>query len=109
MDRELVLKLTQNKPAGQFLLLMKTEIGYFKNKAKNVNMSLNVNWNIVTWLQYQFVGSIAFNLNNSESFAGEKTSYIELNYRGYAYGSESSGSAKFKAALLPFGDRKSVV
>ena len=84
-------------------ILNEMENSYSKNKAKNVNMSLNVNWNIVTWLQYQFVGSIAFNLNNSESFAGEKTSYIELNYRGYAYGSESSGSAKFKAALLPFG------
>ena len=84
-------------------ILNEMENSYSKNKAKNVNMSLNVNWNIVTWLQYQFVGSIAFNLNNSESFAGEKTSYIERNYRGYAYGSESSGSAKFKAALLPFG------
>lgn len=84
-------------------ILNEMENSYSKNNSKNFNISLNVDWSILSWLKYQFVGSIAFGMNNSESFAGEKTSYIERNYRGYAYGSESSGSAKFNAAMLPFG------
>lgn len=84
-------------------ILNEMENSYSKNNSKNFNVSVNADWSITDWLKYQFVGSIAYSMNNSESFAGEKTSYIEKNYRGYAYGSETSGSAKFKAALLPFG------
>ena len=79
------------------------ENSYSKNNSKNFNVSINADWSITDWLKYQFVGSIAYSTNNSESFAGEKTSYIERNYRGYAYGTEPSGSARFNAALLPFG------
>lgn len=84
-------------------ILNEMENSYSKNNSKNFNVSINADWSITDWLKYQFVGSIAYSTNNSESFAGEKTSYIERNYRGYAYGTESSGSAKFNAALLPFG------
>ena len=84
-------------------ILNEMENSYSKNNSKNFNMSLNVNWDVTDWLKYQFVGSIAYGMNNSESYAGEKTSYIEKNYRGYAYNSETSGSAKFNAAMLPFG------
>ena len=84
-------------------ILNEMENSYSKNNSKNFNVSINADWSITDWLKYQFVGSIAYSTNNSESFAGEKTSYIERNYRGYAYGTEPSGSAKFNAALLPFG------
>ena len=84
-------------------ILNEMENSYSKNNSKNFNVSINADWSITDWLKYQFVGSIAYSTNNSESFAGEKTSYIERNYRGYAYGTEPSGSARFNAALLPFG------
>lgn len=76
---------------------------YSKNKSNRFDVSLNLNWDITSWLKYQLVGSVAHNANNSEAYAGEKTYYIASNYRGYDYGTEVSGSAKFKAAMLPFG------
>lgn len=84
-------------------ILNEMDNSYTKNHSKNFNISINADWDITSWLKYQFVGSIAFRANNSEAFAGEKTSYIETNYRGYAFGTEISGSEKFKAAMLPFG------
>lgn len=79
------------------------ENSYSKNKANRFGITIDTDWSVTDWLKYQFVGSIAKNINNSESYAGEKTSYIEINYRGYPYNSESSGSEKFQAAMLPFG------
>lgn len=79
------------------------ENSYSKNKSNRFSVSIDTDWSITDWLRYQVVGSLTSNINNSESYAGEKTSYIELNYRGYPYGTESSGSEKFKAAMLPFG------
>ena len=75
-------------------ILNEMENSYSKNNSKNFNVSINADWSITDWLKYQFVGSIAYSTNNSESFAGEKTSYIERNYRGYAYGTEPSGSSR---------------
>ena len=74
-----------------------------KNKSTSFNASLNISYKILDWLTYQAVGGIARSGNDSEAYAGERSSYIERHYRGYAYGSEESGSAKFKAAMLPFG------
>ena len=76
---------------------------YSKNKSARFDVSINLNWDITSWLKYQFVGSVANSTNNSEAYAGEKTIYIAKNYRGYDYGTETSGSPKFKAAMLPFG------
>ena len=84
-------------------ILHEMENSYSKNDSKNFNISLNADWSITNWLKYQFVGSVAYGMNNAESFAGEKTSYIELNYRGYPYNSEIAGSDRFNAAMLPFG------
>lgn len=74
-----------------------------KNKSTRFDVSINLDWDILPWLKYQFVGSIVNNQNTSEAFAGEKTAYIAKNYRGYDFGTESSGSTKFQAAMLPFG------
>ena len=46
---------------------------------------------------------MAHSSNDSESYKGERTSYIETNYRGYGVGEAEPGSALYKAALLPFG------
>ena len=74
-----------------------------KNKSTSFNASLNISYKILDWLTYQAVGGIVRSGNDSEAYAGERSSYIERHYRGYGYGSEESGSAKFKAAMLPFG------
>ena len=84
-------------------ILNEMENSYSKNNSKNFNVSVNADWSITDWLKYQFVGSIADNHANGESFAGEKTNYITAKYRGYEYGTEKNGSEKYKAAILPFG------
>ena len=79
------------------------ENSYSKNRASQFNMSLNINYKLFDFLTYQATGSLAHSVNDAEAYAGEKTSHIEMLYRGYPYGSEKSGSEKFNAALLPFG------
>ena len=76
---------------------------YSLNKGSNFNASANLSYKILPYLTYQGRASVALNTNNSESFQGEKSSAIERLYRGYAYGSEESGSAKYNAALMPYG------
>ena len=76
---------------------------YSKNKGINFGASTNVDFKILDWLSYQATGSLNQSINDSEGFAGEKTSHVEKFYRGYPYGTEKSGSERFKAALLPFG------
>ena len=76
---------------------------YSKNKGINFNASVNLDFKILDWLSWQATGSISEYINESEGFAGEKTSHVEKFYRGYPYGSEKSGSERFNAALLPFG------
>ena len=96
-------KVLGDKNEYGYNILNEMENSHSKNKSSRFDISVNADWSITNWLKYQFVGSISTSDNNSEAYAGEKTSYIETNYRGYAYGSESSDSEKFKAALLPFG------
>lgn len=79
------------------------ENSYSKNKGVNFSVSANLDYKILDWLSYQVTGSLTQSMNDTEGFAGEKTSHIERLYRGYPYGSEKSGSEKFNAALLPFG------
>lgn len=74
-----------------------------KSNNKTFSVSANVDFKIFEWLNYQFVGSVQQSSNNGESYAGENSSYIEKNYRGYAAGTEEYGSAKYNAALLPVG------
>lgn len=76
---------------------------YSKNTNKNFMTSLNVNFKILEWLNYQFGGSVYQSSNNIESYLGEKSSYVEKNYRGYPAGTEEYGSALYKAAMLPVG------
>ena len=86
-----------------FNIFNEMDNSYSKNKGTSFNASANVSYKILKWLTYQATASLAVNNNNSESYAGEKTSQVEQLYRGYPYGSEKAGSAKFNAALMPYG------
>ncbi len=76
---------------------------YSKNKGVNFNGSATFDFRILDWLSWQGTGSLTQSMNDTEGYAGEKSSHIEQLYRGYPHGSERSGSEKFNAALLPFG------
>lgn len=84
-------------------VLNEMDNSYSKNRGNNFNVSANIDFQVLPWLSYQIVGSMAQSSNDTESFYGEKTSYIECNYRGYAVGAAEPGSDLYKAALLPFG------
>lgn len=79
------------------------ENSYSKNKSTRFSATLNLDWDVTDWLRYSLVGGISSNSNNSDSYAGEKTTYIARNFRGYDYGSEKPNSDKFNAAMLPYG------
>ncbi|MBO7230044.1 MAG: SusC/RagA family TonB-linked outer membrane protein [Bacteroidaceae bacterium] len=79
------------------------ENSYSTNVGSMFNASANISYKILSWLTYQGTASFALSGNNSESYQGEKTASIEQLYRGYAYGSEESGSEKYNAALMPHG------
>ncbi len=84
-------------------VLNEMDNSYSKNRANTFNVSANLDFKVFDWLNYQIVGSMAHSANDSESYLGERTSYIERNYRGYAVGAAEPGDALYKAALLPFG------
>lgn len=79
------------------------ENSYSTNIGSMFNASANVSYKILSWLTYQGTASMALSGNDSESYQGEKTSSVEQLYRGYPYGSEDAGSAKYNAALMPYG------
>ncbi len=76
---------------------------YSTNVGSMFNASANVTYKILSWLSYNAGASFALSGNDSESFQGEKSSSVEQLYRGYAYGTEEAGSAKYNAAMLPYG------
>ncbi len=97
------------KYAGQEMLQFgynifnEMENSYSKNSGKSFQASANLDFKLFEWLTYQFSGSIVQSINDSEAYAGEKSAYIEQNYRGYPAGSEPSSSPRYKAAMLPYG------
>lgn len=73
------------------------------NVGSMFNASVNVSYKILSWLTYQGGANFSLNSNNSESYQGEKTAAVEQLYRGYPYGSETAGSERYNAALMPYG------
>ena len=69
-----------------------------------MSASLDLKWNIIDWLTYQFTGGYTEANNTSESWATERTFYIAERYRGYDYNSVNPTSPEFKAAQLPWRD-----
>lgn len=79
------------------------ENSYSTNVGSMFNASANVSYKILSWLTYQGTANFSMNSNDSESFQGERTSAVERLYRGYAYGTEETGSDRYNAALMPYG------
>lgn len=84
-------------------ILNEMEHSYSKNKSTQLSGILNLAWNVLPWLKYEFVGGLNNNIGNGESYAGERTNYIAKRYRGYDFGTEANGSRLYKAAYLPYG------
>lgn len=74
-----------------------------KAKSSFMSASLDLKWNIVDWLTYQFTGGYSDNNSTNEAWETEQTYYIANTYRGYDFNSVSPNSKEFAAALLPFG------
>lgn len=74
-----------------------------KSASSYLSASLDLKWNILDWLTYQFTGGYSDNNSTNEAWESERTFYIAENYRGYDFNSVSPASKEFKAALLPFG------
>ena len=92
-----------SKNQFKYNIFNEMENSYSKNTGTTFNASANISYKILSWLTYSGTANMSLSTNNNESFAGERTSYIEKFYRGYPYGSEKSGSDKYNAALLPYG------
>lgn len=84
-------------------ILNEMDHSYSENKTSRVNGTLNLAWNVLPWLKYEFVGGINTTNRLSESYAGEQTYYVASLYRGYDFGTEEFGSDLYKAAYLPYG------
>ncbi len=95
--------LNSSEVMFSYNILNELENSFSKFSNSRTSLSLNLDWTISPNLTYQIVGGLSHGITNSEGYAGEKTTYIARNYRGYDYGSELSGSTRFKAAMLPFG------
>lgn len=89
-------------PLG-FNILNERDNSYAKMRNNRFDASLNINYKILPWVSYQLVGGLSSSTSDSRSFAGERTTYVAQNYRGYDYGSEEVNSTKFNAAVLPYG------
>lgn len=74
-----------------------------KSKSSFMSASLDLKWNILDWLTYQFTGGYSDNNSTNEAWETEQTFYIADTYRGYDFNSVSPNSKEFKSALLPFG------
>lgn len=95
--------LNSSQQVFSYNILNELDNSYANSKASRLDINMNLDWKITSWLTYQLVGGIADSGSESESFAGEKTNYIAQNYRGYDYGTALPDSDLFKAAMLPFG------
>lgn len=95
--------LNSNQLELGYNILNEMENSSSSNLGRTFSTSLNADYKILPYLTYQFVGSVNQSVNNSEAYAGERSTYVERNYRGYAVDTELSGSAKYKAALMPHG------
>lgn len=87
----------------KYNILNEMEHSYSNNKSTRLNGAFNFSWDIFPGLKYEFVGGVNVNNGLAESYAGEQTYYVASRYRGYDYNTEAYGSARYKAAMLPYG------
>lgn len=74
-----------------------------KSRSTHLSASLDLKWDILDWLTYEFTGGYTDSNSANESYTTERTYYIAQKYRGYDFNSVSPSSKEFKSALLPFG------
>ena len=84
-------------------ILNERDNSYSKNQTGSTNMNVNLSWDILPSLRYEFVGGYSTSVQHGETYAGEKTYYVASNYRGYDYNSVSPDSDAYKHAQLKFG------
>ena len=84
-------------------ILNEMENSYSKSSVSKLNATMDLTWDILPWLSYQFTGGLSNANTSAETYAGEKTYYIANNYRGYDYGAKLSTDPEYYAALIPFG------
>lgn len=76
---------------------------YSKSKMSRVNATMDLSWDIIPELTFQFTGGISDGNTSAETYAGEKSFYIANTYRGYDVNSKNTLDPEYHAALLPFG------
>lgn len=74
-----------------------------RSKSTHMSASLDLKWNLLDWLTYQFTGGYTSSNSNNDAWSTERTFHIAEKYRGYDFNSISPNSKEFKAAMLPFG------
>jgi len=74
-----------------------------RSRSNQLQAALDLKWNILEWLTYQFTGGYTTLNSSNEAWENERTYYVANNYRGYDYNSVTPGSDLYAAALLPFG------
>lgn len=84
-------------------ILKEIESTSSENRIDNLSASLNFNWKILDWLEYQFVGGYDYSKTYNETYASEESFYIANKYRGYLYGTVVPNSPEYNSAVLPYG------
>ncbi len=87
----------------KYNILNEIDNTYSRSKTTRVNATIDLNWDILSWLKYQLVAGVSKDEKNGESYAGERSYYVAGKYRGYDYGAAIKGDPDYAAAVLPFG------
>ena len=92
-----------NEQYLKYNILNERDNSYSKNRTESTNLSVNLSWDILPSLRYEFVGGYSSSNANAESYAGEKTYFIASKYRGYDYNSVEPTDPSFTHAKMNFG------
>lgn len=73
-----------------------------ESRTTNTNASLDVQWNVTSFLRYSFQGSINNSRTTMKQWAMEHSNYV-LGLRGYPVGYHPIGSEEAMESRLPYG------
>ncbi len=71
-------------------------------KISSINAKVNLKWQIIDMLKYEFVGSLIHQNTISQSWATDKSYYVS-NIRGYMFGAAVPLSEQETNSAIPFG------
>lgn len=77
---------TQKKVYGKYNIMNELDNSAQKVRNKSLNLTANLNWDIMKGLRYTTTLGITTTTNSTENFIGERTFYC-ANLRGFDYGS----------------------